>query len=170
MELGIISFLLSVSRPVFFLFLLPMLVKKYLPFIILIAAAGFLFFIKQKQRGPKQYVDQDKISVPVVNPVKDIETSELTIDRTATSIIYSKHARCRMECRYIDESEVKEILLMGKLNESKIQQSKKGTTYPLEGITHDKQHVRIVFAPKGRNIIEVVTCIDLDKEWPCNCQ
>ena len=147
-----------------------MLIKKYLPFIILIAAAGFLFFIKQKQRGPRQYVDRDKITVPANIPVIDATTTELPIDRHTSNIIYSRHARCRMECRYIDESEVKEILLKGKLNESKIQQSKKGVTYPLEGITHDKQHVRIVFAPKGRNAIEVVTCIDLDKDWPCDCQ
>jgi len=147
-----------------------MLIKKYLPFIILIAAAGFLFFIKQKQRGPRQYVDQDKITVPANIPVIDATTTELPIDRHTSNIIYSRHARCRMECRYIDESEVKEILLKGKLNESKIQQSKKGVTYPLEGITHDKQHIRIVFAPKGRNAIEVVTCIDLDKDWPCDCQ
>jgi hypothetical protein len=74
-----------------------------------------------------------------------------------------------MECRFIDESEVKEILTKGELNENKIQQDNRGTTYPLEGITHDKQHVRIVFAPKGNNTVEVVTCIDLDKDWPCNC-
>jgi len=147
-----------------------MLIKKYLPFIILIAAARFLFFIKQKQRGPRQYVDRDKITVPANIPVIDATTTELPIDRHTSNIIYSRHARCRMECRYIDESEVKEILLKGKLNESKIQQSKKGVTYPLEGITHDKQHIRIVFAPKGRNAIEVVTCIDLDKDWPCDCQ
>jgi hypothetical protein len=146
-----------------------MLLKKYLPFITLIAAALLLFYIKQKQRGHREYFKEDKISVPAAVPSADSSVTLLAIDRNATSIIYSRHARCRMECRYIDESEVKEILANGKLNESKIQQDNRGTTYPLEGITHDKQHVRIVFAPKANHAVEVVTCIDLDKDWPCDC-
>ena len=75
-----------------------------------------------------------------------------------------------MACRHIDESEVKEILAIGKINVNKIQQDERGTTYPLEGITHDRQHVRIVFAPKGNNALEVVTCIDLDTDWACDCK
>jgi hypothetical protein len=41
-------------------------------------------------------------------------------------------------------------------------------TYPLEGVTRDKQRVRIVFAPKGQSEVLVVTCIDLDTDWPCS--
>ena len=74
-----------------------------------------------------------------------------------------------MDCRHIDESEVKEILAKGEINYNKEETSEKGITFPLEGITHDGQHVRIVFAPKENEII-VVTAIDLDKDWPCgNC-
>jgi hypothetical protein len=147
-----------------------MLLKKYLSFIVLIAAALLFYFIKQKQRGHREYVDNEKITVPAATPAADSSFDALPINRNTTSIIYSRHARCRMECRYIDESEVKEILAVGKLNENKIQHDKRGTTYPLEGITHDKQHVRIVFAPKANNAVEVVTCIDLDRDWPCDCR
>jgi hypothetical protein len=146
-----------------------MLLKKYLPFIVLIAAALLLFYITKKQRGHREYFNDDKITVPAATVVTDSTVEVLPIDRNATTIIYSRHARCRMECRYIDESEVKEILVNGKLNQNKIQKDNRGTTYPLEGMTHDKQHVRIVFAPKANHTVEVVTCIDLDKEWPCNC-
>ena len=73
-----------------------------------------------------------------------------------------------MDCRHIDESEVKEILQTGTINTEKIEQSNKGTSYPLEGITHDKQRVRIVFAPHKDEMV-VVTVIDLDKEWQCDC-
>jgi len=146
-----------------------MLVKKYLPFIILIAAALLLFFIKQKQRGHRPYVDVNAITVPAVTPAADTSMEVLPINRNAASIIYSRHARCRMACRFIDESEVKEILATGKLNVSKIQKDNRGTTYPLEGVTHDKQNVRIVFAPKTSGTVEVVTCIDLDTDWPCDC-
>ena len=70
----------------------------------------------------------------------------------------------------IDESEVKEILKNGNINHKKIQSDKRGKTYPVEGYTHDKQHVRIVFAPKGDDALVVVTVIDLETEWKCDCK
>lgn len=73
-----------------------------------------------------------------------------------------------MECRHIDESEIKEILETGEINYNKIERSDKGETYPLEGITHDSQHVRIVVAPHQNELV-IVTVIDLGKEWQCNC-
>jgi len=134
--------------------------KKYLPFIVLIVAALLLFYIKKNQRGSFPTNPSTEISVPVI-------TGE-AFNRNAQKIIYSKHARCRMDCRHIDESEVMEILKSGKLNEAKIEEDSRGKTYPLEGKTHDNQNVRIVFAPKQDELV-VVTVIDLDKEWVCDC-
>ena len=134
--------------------------KRYAPFIVLLAAALLLFYIKKNQRGSA-----------VRNPSPDITIPAITdqgFDRNVHKIIYSKHARCRMECRHIDESEVKEILQNGRLNVSRIEEDNRGKTYPLEGITHDSQNVRIVFAPKQDGMV-VVTVIDLDKDWECNC-
>jgi len=135
--------------------------KKYLPFIVLIAAALLLFYVKKNQRGSFQNDPATEISIPVI--------TEVPFNRKANKIIYSKHARCRMECRYIDESEVLEILQNGVLNAEKIETGSRGKTYPLEGKTHDNQNVRIVFAPKQQDLV-VVTVIDLDKEWACNCE
>lgn len=133
--------------------------KKYLPVIALLAAALFFYWVKTNQRGntaKKKY---------------RIETAaEGDFNRHASEIIYSKHARCRMDCRHIDESEVKEILEKGQLNSSKIETSNKGTSYPLEGTTHDGQKVRIVFAPKEDGKMVVVTVIDLEKEYECDCK
>ena len=89
-------------------------------------------------------------------------------ERDTNHIVYTKHARCRMDCRQIDESEVKEIITEGKVNYDKIEETKKGKTYPLEGVTHDGQHVRIVVAPK-KNELVLVTVIDLEREWACEC-
>lgn len=145
------------------------MLKKYLPFIFLIAAAGLLFYVKMHQRGklPQNPDPQPQENVPVT-PVTTTD-NKLPFDRHSGHLIYSKHARCRMECRHIDESEVQEILDNGTLNNNKIEESDKGKSYPLEGITHDKQHVRIVFAPKQENLV-VVTVIDLDKDWYCDCK
>lgn len=148
--------------------------KKYLPLIALVAAAGFLVYVKMHQRGeskprPNSPQTEEKITVPAVLPPSDNPNREEGFNRRTSHIFYSKHARCRMDCRHIDESEIKEILENGKINYSKVEEDARGKTYPLEGITHDRQHVRVVFAPKDDGLL-VVTCIDLDKEWACDCK
>ena len=141
--------------------------KKYLPYFVLLAAGFLLWFIKKHQASSYPKQQNTNVPLPVIIPS---EKDEEALNRNVHTIIYSKHARCRMACRNIDESEVKEILAGGQLNTSKIQEDERGKTYPLEGETHDKQHVRIVFAPKGNDTVEVVTCIDMDTEWPCDCK
>ncbi len=131
--------------------------KKYIPYIGLLAAALFLYWIKYNQRGQKGRV--------TVNNATEAYTDLKAGNKT---IVYSRHARCRMDCRHIDESEVKEILATGIVNNNKIEHSDKGATYPLEGKTHDGQHVRIVFAPHENEVV-VVTVIDLDTDWKCDC-
>ena len=130
--------------------------KNYLPFILLIAAVILLLWIKSNQRGGGSNLPDRNTS----------ETSDFK--RSGTKIVYSKHARCRMDCRHIDGAEVADILANGNVNYSKVEEDAKGKTYPVEGITRDKQNVRIVFAPHGNETV-VVTVIDLDKDWPCNC-
>jgi Domain of unknown function (DUF4258) len=144
-------------------------IKKYLPYIILLAAAFLLWFIKTHQRGSNKPAPvTNKIEPATTNGNNDINENDV-IDRTPEHLIFTKHARCRMECRHIDESEVREVLQDGVINYKKVEESEKGKSYPLEGLTHDKQHVRIVFAPK-RNDLVVVTVIDLERDWPCDCK
>ena len=130
--------------------------KKLLPWLLFLAAAILLYWIKTNQRGG------DNNSVP--------QSSEITaqLNRKQKNISYSKHARCRMDCRHIDEDEVKEILEKGTINYNKVEDDEQGISIPLEGVTKDGQKVRIVFAPK-KNKTVVVTAIDLNKEWPCDC-
>lgn len=130
------------------------MIKKYFPLIALLAAVLFLFWVKNNQRGKVRSGKRPSV--------------DLIFNRHPAMIVYSKHGRCRMDCRHIDEQEVKDILSNGTLNEEKIESSKQGSTYPLEGITKDKQHVRIVFAPHENEMV-VVTAIDLDQDWACNC-
>lgn len=155
------------------------MIKKYLPIIALIGAASLLWWIKTNQRGSKEVKptteqrDKGKVTPndpePSIGPPSDQPNREEGFNRRTSNLIYSKHARCRMGCRHIDESEVKEILEAGKVNYAKVEDNARGKTFPLEGITHDKQHVRIVFAPKDDGSIVVVTCIDLDTDWSCDC-
>lgn len=90
-------------------------------------------------------------------------------NRTDTRIILTKHARCRMDCRHIDESEIREILHSGRVN---LQKSEPAASpdpkYAIEGTTHDRQRVRIIVAASpGGNVI--ITVIDLEREWQCDC-
>ncbi len=150
------------------------MLKKYLPYIFLVAAALLLWFIKNNQRGrePVKPVTEQadtRVTVPAVLPEKTGSKEIEGFNRNAGNLIFSKHAKCRMDCRKINETEVREILKNGTVNEKKIQRDKRGMTYPVEGTTHDGQHVRIVFAPKDDGLV-VVTVIDLGKEWSCNCK
>jgi hypothetical protein len=102
---------------------------------------------------------------PSDNPVRDIG-----FNRRVSKLIYTKHARCRMACRHIDESEVKEILEQGTINDQKSEPAgRPDPKYALEGRTHDGQQVRIIFAPADRGMV-VITVIDLGSDWTCNCK
>lgn len=94
------------------------------------------------------------------------------LDRNPSAINYSKHARCRMACRHISETEVKDILKNGKINYGKSEIGDNPDCkrkYAVEGETRDKQKVRIIFAP-CQSEVTVVTVIDLGKEWTCDCE
>lgn len=96
--------------------------------------------------------------------------NEDVINRHPDHLIYTKHARCRMDCRHIDESEVAEILEKGRINYHKSEPAgRPDPKYALEGTTHDGQQVRIIFAPAKRGMV-VITVIDLDNEWSCDCK
>lgn len=135
------------------------MLKKYAPYIVLLIAALLLFYLKSHQRGRT-----------VRNNI-DITTNAVNgegFSRHPDSIIYTKHARCRMDCRHITEGEVKEILENGKVNEAKIDETDRGRTYPIDGRTKADKMVRIVVSPKKNDLV-IVTVIDLDTDWPCEC-
>ena len=89
--------------------------------------------------------------------------------RNTNHLILTNHAKCRMDCRHITEQEIKEIIHDGKVNYSKSGTGTKGDeTYALEGYSNEHQHLRIVVSPESDGLV-VITCIDLDNEWQCNC-
>jgi hypothetical protein len=89
--------------------------------------------------------------------------------RNIAHLILTKHVKCRMDCRHISEEEIKEILKDGRVNYSKSGIGSKGdSTFALEGYSRENQHIRVVVAPESDGLV-VITCIDLEHEWPCNC-
>lgn len=126
--------------------------RKLLPgylIVVLLLAAG-LFFLRQ-------YADNRSDTYP-------------QFDRNLSPLIYTRHAKCRMACRHIDESEINDILHHGKINYAKSEpDAKPDPKFALEGITRDNQQVRVIFASSRRGMV-VITCIDLNAEWQCDCR
>lgn len=84
-------------------------------------------------------------------------------------MILTNHAKCRMNCRHVTKEEIKEILKDGRLNKAKSGIGSKGdSTFALEGYSHENQHIRVVVAPESDGLV-IITCIDLERDWPCNC-
>lgn len=104
-------------------------------------------------------------------------------ERTTTStegdwrnhkLVYTKHARCRMACRDISETEIEYIVVNGIVNEEKSKEANDEATghcptYALEGNTKDGQHVRIVYGACDK-ITKVITAIDLGAAHECDCR
>ncbi len=90
---------------------------------------------------------------------------------------YSKHAACRMQCRHITESEIRELLGNGKTaGKGKVNYNKSNVhdkpypTYAVEGITSDGKDLRIIIADVD-DVSRVVTTIDLKmKNDSCDCR
>jgi hypothetical protein len=92
------------------------------------------------------------------------------LDRNPANLIYTKHVRCRMGCRHIDDAEVRTVLREGEINWNKSNlRGDPDPKYAVEGDTPDGQRVRIIFAKAARGLV-VVTVIDLGEEWKCDCK
>ena len=137
-----------------------------LPLLLIAVLAVVLFFVKKFKSGNggkyQNQVTKNDNQDPDVNRNRGF-------DRRVSYIEYTEHAKCRMECRKISQSEVEEIMRGGKINYLKSDVKERPCpTYALEGITHDNQRVRIVFAQCDFKT-KVVTTIDLDTDWECVC-
>ena len=99
------------------------------------------------------------------------QTNIRGLNRNPQQISYSKHARCRMDCRKVSEKEVEELLKDGTINykKSDLKGEPCQKKYAVEGISRDNQKLRIIFAPCADEVT-VVTVIDLQTEWECDCE
>lgn len=144
--------------------------KKWLPYIIIILMVIAIVVIKQCKNSntpaPKPTVtNNDRPKDPATNPTN----RDKGFDRRTALLEYSKHAKCRMQCRHISEAEVEEIMREGKINYGKSDlQNARCPRYAVEGVTTDNQRVRIVYA-QCNEATTVVTVIDLETNYSCNC-
>ncbi len=139
--------------------------KKLFPFLLLIVLAVLAILLKQcGQPSPQKVKSQTQTDDKVVPENRGL-------NRNPSHINYSKHAKCRMACRHIDDVEIEDILKNGTINykKSELQGEDCRKKYAVEGYSKDRQHLRIIFAPCGDEMT-VVTCIDIGQEWSCDCK
>jgi hypothetical protein len=132
--------------------------RRWIPTILIILISLAIIFLRKKEDGKE----------PKTSTEKTVNRNS-GFDRRTSFIKYSQHARCRMECRKISAQEVNEIMTNGKINYKKSNLKSAGCPrYALEGRTTDEQRVRIIFAQCDDSTV-VVTVIDLETEFQCNC-
>lgn len=116
--------------------------------ILLVIIAGITFFQNQQSKFSFNDFDQN----------------------TNKKIYYTKHAKCRMDCREISKEEINFIREKGNINYRKSDmEDKPCPTIAKEGRSKDGQMLRIVFA-ECDNETKIVTAIDLENEYECNCK
>lgn len=83
------------------------------------------------------------------------------------------HARCRMDCRTIDVAEIQEIINKKQINQRKSKPNPpngKCPSYAYEGRTgRDNQRLRIILG-ECEDAPIIITVIDLENEYQCNCK
>ena len=128
---------------------------------------------KEKAKNNQHSAENKTKTKPTLAP-QPKESGEQTasgvlVELGEKKLIYTRHAECRMDCRYISESEIKDILKRGKINHRKSKPyDAPCPSYAVEGVTKDNQEVRIVFA-KCDYATKVITAIDLGRKYSCHC-
>ncbi len=142
--------------------------NKWVPYILIIVLGAALLIIKTCKNNNSPQSKPKVTNNDRKDPASTVDRDR-GFDRRTSYLEYSKHAKCRMDCRHISQAEVEEIMRNGKINYNKSDlQNARCPRYAVEGVTGDNQDVRIVFAQCNEKT-EVVTVIDLDTEWQCHC-
>ncbi len=102
----------------------------------------------------------------------DANFQEQDLSYQGKPIKISRHGRCRMECRHIDAYEVQEIINKNYVNKRKSKPKAAPGRCPsiaFEGRSRDKQHIRVILGDCDDNPL-IITVIDLDNNYHCNCK
>lgn len=140
--------------------------KKWYPYILIIILLLVLVIVKLVKKEP--LINPGNKTTTTKDPASSVNRDR-GFDRRISYLKYSPHAKCRMQCRHITQTEVEDIMKEGEINYSKSDlQNTRCPRYAVEGITNDNQRVRIVYAQCNESTT-VVTVIDLQTDFECHC-
>src|SRR5689334_23114536 len=89
--------------------------RKWVPYILIAVLGIILFFVKRCSPGKTKA----KTTTEKKADVTDKVNRNRGFDRRISFIEYTEHAKCRMKCREISQSEVEEIMQDGTINYKK---------------------------------------------------
>jgi hypothetical protein len=90
-------------------------------------------------------------------------------DRTRSSLTYSKHALCRMDCRHISKQEVEEIIARGIINFNKSnRRANPCPIFALQGRTSGGEKIRVIVT-QCPSETRVITCYNMEEDFYCDC-
>lgn len=108
------------------------------------------------------------LAVAVLKLRREPEPRE-AFDRAPRSLAYTKHARCRMECRQISKGDIQEIMKKGIINFSRSnRRDQPCPTFALQGRTRDGEYIRVIFSQCSEETL-VVACYNLEQDFECDC-
>lgn len=84
-------------------------------------------------------------------------------------LVVTKHAACRMECRFIKGNEILEVLDQDYINTAKTRNDGDCPSFAYEGKSKSGKNLRIVVADCPK-VAKLVTVIDLDTDFDCVCK
>lgn len=117
-------------------------------FTVIILAIFFLLFILKRWHEPQ---------------------AKEMFNRHPAHLIYTRHAQCRMHCRYIDSAEIDEIMEKGVINLNKSNRyDRPCPTFALQGRTSTGDEIRVIFG-QCADETKVITCYNLEKDFECHC-
>lgn len=142
--------------------------KKLIYILGLILSGAIAFFSQQGKSSTPEVSTPTPTQQPHKAPSKTQKTTRLQYQGKNISI--TRHAECRMDCRHIDAQEVAEVIAQRRINTRKSDpQGRPCPTIALEGKTHDGQEVRVILAECTEKV-KLVTVIDLENKYQCNCK
>ncbi|RYY89456.1 MAG: DUF4258 domain-containing protein [Chitinophagaceae bacterium] len=91
------------------------------------------------------------------------------LDRHPEKIYYTRHARCRMDCRHISEADIRSILERGVVNLGKSdRRDRPCPTLAVQGETGAGESIRVILA-QCPDETRIITCYNLRREYECDC-
>ena len=142
--------------------------KKWTPYILIVLMVVAIVVIKLVKGNDTTSTKPKTTTTNPKDPASSVNRDH-GFDRRTSYLKYSNHANCRMECRKISKAEVEEIMKDGSINYNKSDiKNARCPRYAVEGVTKDKQRVRIVYAQCNESTT-VVTVIDLETDFECHC-
>jgi len=149
----------------------------FLLFLVVILSSCKLEPSTHKSDNTTDTVTQSENFLGDCNPKKAQAVKTIPPNRELTynnkPVIITRHAKCRMKCRYIDKNEVNQIIKTGSINRKKSDPNPSNPRHcpskAYEGCSSDGQHIRVIMAECDRNA-KLVTIIDLENNYQCSCK